>query len=240
MEAKMKKNIITTFLIAIFCMAFQSNPAKADLVDVTVTNITNGVYFTPLLVSAHDSATHLYTIGTAASANLQAMAEGGDISGLSSDLGGADTDTIENPAAGLLAPGASTTANLDTAAGNTHLSIVSMLLPTNDGFVGLNGLELPATPGTYTYYLNGYDAGTEANNEVINGGGAPGVLGIPAAPGGDGGTGGTGVTTTEANSTVHLHRGNLGDTNAAGGVSDLDSTIHRWLNPVAKIVITVH
>ena len=41
-------------------------------------------------------------------------------------------------------------------------SIVAMMLPTNDGFVGLDALRVPRWRGTYTYYLNGYDAGTEA------------------------------------------------------------------------------
>jgi hypothetical protein len=50
---------------------------------------------------------------------------------------------------------------------------------------------------------------------------------------------GTGVASTESNDAVHIHRGNLGDTDADGGVSDVDSRIHRWLNPVAKVVITV-
>jgi hypothetical protein len=36
-----------------------------------------------------------------------------------------------------------------------------MLLPTNDGFVGLDSLTLPTNPGTYLYTLNGYDAGTK-------------------------------------------------------------------------------
>ena len=63
--------------------------------------------------------------------------------------------------------------------------------------------------------------------------------GIPAAPGGDGGTGGSGVPATESNMTVHIHRGSLGDTDSTGGASDLNSTIHRWLNPVAKVELTV-
>ena len=59
-------------------------------------------------------------------------------------------------------------------------------------------------------------------------------------PGGDGGTDGTGVADVDKNSTVHIHRGVIGDTDnpqGEGGISDLDSTIHRWLNPVAEIVI---
>ena len=38
---------------------------------------------------------------------------------------------------------------------------------------------------------------------------------------------------------IHVHRGVLGDTDAAGGNSDLDSRIHRWLNPVAKVELTI-
>ena len=121
------------------------------------------------------------------------------------------------------------------------LSLVAMILPTNDGFVGLDSLVIPQTPGTYTYYLNAYDAGTEANDELVVGGagGAPGTPGIPADPGGHAGINGTGVTATEGNRMVHIHRGALGDTDGNGGISDLDSTVHRWLNPVAKLVIDV-
>lgn len=237
----MKHKKITALFIAACVLGSitQSVHAAQHLVTVTITNLTHGIYFTPFLVSAHDDTTHIFEGGTTATANLQAMAEGGDISGLSADLGGADLDTIENPAGGLLGPGESATANLDTTlTGNSYLSIVSMLLPTNDAFVGLDALKIPPA-GTYTYYLNAYDAGTEANDELITGGGAPGVPGIPMAPGGDGGSGGTGVTSTDTNTTVHIHRGNLGDTDPNGDVSDVDSTIHRWLNPVVKLVLTV-
>jgi len=214
--------------------------AAAATLGIEVTNLTHGTYFTPLLVAAHDTDTHLFQVATPASANLQAMAEGGDLSGLVSDVAGVGATYVANPAAGLLGPGASASATLDTTGTqNTRLSIVAMLLPTNDGFVGLDSLTIPDTPGVYTYYLNGYDAGTEANDEIINGGGAPGVPGVPAAPGGDGGTGGTGAAGPDINTNVHIHRGALGDTDPTGGISDLDSRIHRWLNPVARLVLTV-
>ena len=124
------------------------------------------------------------------------------------------------------------------AEGNMYLSLTAMLLPTNDGFVGLDSWKIPSEAGTYTFTVNAYDAGTEANDEIVNGGGAPGVAGIPGAPGGSG-TGGTGVTDMEENTYVHIHRGSLGDDDLAGGKSDLDNTVHRWLNPVAKLVVTV-
>ena len=95
-------------------------------------------------------------------------------------------------------------------------------------------------PGAYTYYLNGYDAGTEVNDEIITGGGAPGEPGIPADPGGFAGTGGTGATDIEANKKVHIHPSVVGDTDLEGGISDLDVGIHRWQNPVAEMIIEVH
>ena len=81
----------------------------------------------------------------------------------------------------------------------------------------------------------------EANDELLNtvDGGVPGTPGIPAAPGDDVGTGGTGMASADANTSVHVHRGALGDTDSTGGPSDLDSRIHRWLNPVALLRIAV-
>jgi len=65
-----------------------------------------------------------------------------------------------------------------------------------------------------------------------------GVAGIPADPGGSVATGGTGVV-ADIEGFVHIHRGVLGDNNTTGGLSDLKSTKHRWLNPVARAIITV-
>lgn len=230
-------NKLVTALIAAGSLG--SGLVSAQDLTVTITNLTHATYFTPLLIAAHDNHSHLFQVGTAASTHLQAMAEGGDIAGLETDLLAIGADVASNPAGGVLAPGASTSANLDSSRTNSRLSLVAMLVPTNDGFVGLDSLVIPRRTGTYTYYLNAHDAGTEANDEIINGGGAPGVPGIPVDPGAHGGTGATGVIAAEFNTTVHIHRGILGDTDPAGGMSDLDSRIHGWDNPIAKLVVTV-
>lgn len=206
----------------------------SESIKVEITNLSNAIYYTPLLVSAHDKDTHIFQLGLPASASLQAMAEGGNISGLVTDLDSVGANNIANPAAGLLAPGASATTNMRVNKGNRYLSIVAMLLPTNDGFVGVDALRIPKKSGSHTYYLNGYDAGTEANDEIINGGGAPGTPGIPADPGANSGTGASGVTGADHNATVHVHRGIAG-----GAGSDLDGAVHTWMNPIAKVVITV-
>lgn len=231
----MKRLVQTVFAAS----TLAASPVMAQDLEIAITNLTHGTYFTPLLISAHPAGNHLFQPGMAASTHLQAMAEGGDISGLAADMVAVGADNEENPAAGLLAPGSSTSFTMMTAGGNDHLSITAMLLPTNDGFVGLDAMAIPTASGTYRYTLNGYDAGTEANDEIVNGGGTPGVAGIPADPGGAAGSGASGVTTTEANSVVHIHRGIIGDTDSTGGSSDLDSRVHRWLNPVAELVITV-
>ena len=79
------------------------------------------------------------------------------------------------------------------------------------------------------------------NNELIGGmsAGMPGALGIPAAPTGSAGENGTGVASMENNSNIHIHRGVVGDVDVEGGASDLDARVHRWLNPVLKVVVTV-
>jgi hypothetical protein len=226
-------------LLSVGTMFFASSSVMAQDLSITVTNLTQGLHFTPIVTSAHASDNHIFMVGSAATAELQAMAEGGDISGLVSTLSNADANTNENPAAGLLAPGMSTTYTLSNDIANTHLSMATMILPSNDGFVGLDAWQIPTEAGTYTIMLNAYDAGTEANNELINGGGAPGVLGIPAAPSGGSGTNGMGVTDTESNTMVHIHRGSIGDDDMTGGKSDLNNSIHRWLNPVAKLTVTI-
>lgn len=224
-------------------LSLLSGSVYAQKVTVTVQNLTHGSHFTPLLVAAHNGDTHLFQFGASASTSLQAMAEGGDIAALMNDLAAVNASQVANPASGLLAPGGSTTTSVINTDGtdNNYLSLVAMVLPSNDGFVGINSWKIPTAPGTYKMPALAYDAGTEANDELLgaNMAGAPGHAGVPGAPSGSDGTGGTGAASADTNPMIHVHRGVLGDTDVAGGVSDLDSRVHRWLNPVARVTVTV-
>ena len=198
-------------------------------VDVTIkiTNATKGIHFTPLLVTAHASTTKAFTVGSQASSELKAMAEGGDIEPLTTFFGNR-SQFSNNPAGGLLAAGSTATATIrNLSASNTHLSILGMMLPTNDGFIAVNAMQLP-TSGTHMHYAMAYDSGTEANDELSTS--IPDA--VPTA------SGGTGIA-TEAEGFVHIHRGVVGDDNRNGGKSDLNFSMHRWLNPIAIIEITV-
>ncbi|BCV62790.1 spondin domain-containing protein [Shewanella algae] len=232
----MKPKLLLPLLLSTLPLSQLSQAAQLE---ISINNLTHGNHFTPLLIAAHDGNSHLFQAGEPASSALQKMAEGGDISELQQAVTANNGVTVANPAAGLLAPGAKVEKVMLDSSALTHLSLVAMLLPTNDAFVGLDGWEIPSTPGSYTLYLNAYDAGTEANDEQITGGGAPGVPGIPAAPDGMGGQNGTGVMDDSSNDRVHIHPGLLGDTDPNGGISDVDSRIHRWLNPVAALIVTV-
>lgn len=232
----MKAPLITVAAAA----ALVSQAANAAELDIKLTNLTQGLHFTPVLITAHNVDNTQFQVATPASEALQAMAEGGNIEPLMTQAQAQGNDIAANPAEGLLAPVASTMTSLSTGDENMYLSLTAMLLPTNDGFVGLDSWKIPAETGTYTIYLNAYDAGTEANDElVVDGSGAPGTPGIPAAPGGDAGSNGSGITSGDSNTMVHIHPGNLGDDDLTGGQSDLNNTVHRWLNPVAKLTVTV-
>lgn len=220
--------------------------------EITLTNATQGIHFTPVLLAAHPEKDQVFSLGSAASDELKAIAEGGDISGattslLNSSANVSDGNDENAPGAsnGPVAPGDSFTVTLMTDEENGYLSLASMLLPTNDGFVGLNSWKIPSEAGTYTLYLTAYDAGTEKNDELASS--------IPNAPFVTtfgtvtidevetvNTSGGTGVTASGTeDSVVLIHRGNLGDTNPEGGISDIDATKHRWLNPIARLDITV-
>ncbi|WP_028023785.1 spondin domain-containing protein [Enterovibrio calviensis] len=205
--------------------------ANAANIDVSITNATDGIYFTPLIVAAHDDDAALFQTGELASEAVEAMAEGGDISGLEDIALSIGATVSANPAGGILAPGETAQTNLYAQHGDV-LSIAAMLLPSNDAFIGVDSWKIPHKKGTYVIKANGYDAGTEANDELATSVPTPGFLTF--------GSNGTGVDTEVANEKIHIHPGNLGDTNASGGISDFDSTQHRWLNPVAIITVTVY
>lgn len=232
----MKRTLCSLALLA------AAAPVSATDFTVDIVNLTRGSYFTPFLVAAHADSARLFMTGEPASMSLQAMAEGGDIGMLVADVEALNATIVANPAEGLLAPGQRTSASLNTddAPDNTRLSIVAMILPSNDGFMGLNAITIPSEPGRYVYDVNAYDSGTEGNDEVV-GSGAPGEPGYPAPPPvlAASGSGGTGVNAL-AEGFVHIHRNVLGDDDLAGGASDIVNTVHRWLNPVVRVVVTVN
>jgi len=166
-----------------------SAPALADYqhyaptrhYEVTLTNTTKGVIFTPFLAVTHNKRANIFTLGESASEGLGRVAEGGDTSLLQTELldtGLAlDTETTGAP----LLPGESVTLEVEAKRGFNRLSVVSMLLPTNDTFTALRGAKLPRH-GRTSYFLSAYDAGTENNDELCMNIPGPQCAGEPFSP----------------------------------------------------------
>ena len=186
---------------------------------VTVTNLTRGETFTPIMVASHTKGTHFYQLGSPASDELAALAEGGDIaplSGLLMETGGA-FDIATN--GGLLAPGASTTIMVKMTNKARFVSVASMLIPTNGAFIAINGMRGPKSKHRDVMVMSpAYDAGSEPNDELCAN--MPG----PAC-GGEGGS-----PDASGEGYVHIHAG-------IQGIGDLNSSEYDWRNPTARIVI---
>jgi hypothetical protein len=185
---------------------------------VTITNITNSINFTPILVTSHRKGVSLYELGSPASDELTAIAEGGDIAPLTAILQDDSRVTDVQNSDGLLGPGESVTVTVSAKHGARNISMASMMLPTNDGFIALNSVKAPRH-GTATYYSPGFDAGTEPNDELC--------ISIPGpACGGEGPS-----PETDGEGYVHINRG-------IHGIGDLAPDVYDWRNSVAKITIS--
>ena len=75
--------------------------------EVTVTNLTKGIAFTPLLAATHKPEMQLFTLGEPSSENIANVAEGGDISGLKDELDSSSSVANTTSTDGLLTHGQS-------------------------------------------------------------------------------------------------------------------------------------
>lgn len=186
--------------------------------EITVTNVTRGQSFTPILVATHKTGVSLFAEGAPASPELATLAEGGDTAPLAAVLG-ANPDVLDvTTLPGLLAPGQSVTVKVKTQEGFNHVSMAAMLIPTNDGFFALNGVRGPRGRGTLSLESLAYDAGSEPNDELCANIPGPVCGGEGASPN----AGGEGF--------VHIHAG-------IHGIGNLPAAERDWRNPVAEIAI---
>ena len=157
--------------------------AAATLVTVTVENLqsSGGLYFTPLFTGFHDGSYDLFDTGAPASAGLELISELGDPSVLAAEFAAGSplglAAVIANPVGPggvVFDPGATRTITLDLDAINhRYLSLATMVIPSNDTFIGLDdpiALELFDGAGaflggswSFSAGMHAYDAGTETD-----------------------------------------------------------------------------
>lgn len=186
---------------------------------VTITNITKGEIFTPILVASHRHGVKLFKLGKSASTELEILAESGNTAPLTDALlaTGRVLDVVT--ADDVLPPGGSVTLTVKSNKRNSHLSVASMLVPTNDAFIAVNGIHVPKNRKTLQIMVPAYDAGTEDNDELCAS--IPGPPFICA---------GEGVSANGGEGYVYIHAGIQGN-------GDLLPANHDWRNPVARIRI---
>lgn len=193
-----------------------NNNQKSHNYEVTITNITKNVLFTPILAVTHKKQISLYQVGEPASEELASLAEGGNIAPLTEMLSESRfvSDTADSGAP--LAAGSSVTIEV-TAKKRDLLSLSAMLLPTNDAFVGLNSVRLPKK-GSLTYFATAYDAGSETNDELCISIPGPQCGGTPFSPEDEG-------------------EGYVYPSPGIDGEADLSRASYSWDGSVAKIVV---
>lgn len=204
---------------------------------VTVTNATAGQPLSPLAVVAHGAGYHTLVTGTAASIELEQLAEGGDNSALLAAANSNPAVYSSQSGEGVVVPGgtATLTITLDGISVDSMgamdesilLSITSMLVNTNDGVIAASALDVTqlAVGSSLQVTANSYDAGTEANSESST------TIPGPAA-GGEG----FNASRDDRQDQVTLHAGVV--TQDDGLASSALTHVHRWDNPVALITVT--
>ncbi len=206
-------------IMAVAVLSLAGTAMAQTVYNVTITNITAAQVFTPLAVVSHSPAVGLFQIGQAASVELEHVAESGDTAPLATALGASGAALDIQALTDVLPPGQSVTVPLMVTDEMNLISVVGMLVPTNDAFVALNGAPAPAT--TVRFRVPAYDAGTEANDESC--------LSIPGPPSVCQGEG-FNASRDGAEGFVHIHRG-------IHGVMDLTASVYDWRNPVAEITV---
>ncbi len=214
-----KKFCSASLILSVSLLSALANADGNQAFEVTVTNITKGEVFTPIMVASHKHGVKLFEIGEPVDQDLEILAEGGDTAPLSTSLlsSGLALDVVT--ADGPLFPGHSVTLQVKTNNRNAHVSVASMLVPSNDAFFAVNGIHGPRGKRTKTVYSPAYDAGSELNDELCDN-----IPGPPFACTGEG------FNEENGEGYVYIHAGIQGN-------GDLDSATYDWNNPVAKITI---
>lgn len=146
------------------------------------------------------------------------MAEGGNTGPLEAQLSAMKVVGDTASSGGLLDPGDSVTLIVAGGGRFDHISLVSMLIPTNDAFFALNGVKAPKGRNTTRLVSPAYDAGTEPNDESCDN--IPGPV-----------CGGEGTDLDEdGEGFIHIHAG-------IHGIGSLDESERDWRNPVAAVSI---
>ena len=221
--------VFVAFLVLPAVLVMTAESSSTIRYRVVVTNLTDGQPMSPPLLVTHRRSADIFEVGAAASAGVRAIAEDGDNSVLDAALAGApgvhSVVATGAPVHRVGGPGNnSVIVEIEGDSKHRRLSLVTMLICTNDGFTGADSVKLPRNSKPVTYVGMAYDSGSEANDELYTSIVDPcGGIG-PVAVAGDG------LNDHPATAGVIAPHGGI----AGGG--DLTAA-HSWDSPVVYITI---
>lgn len=215
------KSRLSFFVLLLLSLVLTSSSALADddegMYRVTITNLTHGETFTPIMVVSHKKGLKLFQLGQAGDEALARLAEGGDDSALVARLRASAKVYATASSGALLAPGASVSVEVAMRKGYDRISVASMLIPTNDAFIAVQDVKPARRSHARQVYAIAYDAGSEYNSELC--------ADIPGPV-----CGGEGYSSNAGEGFVHVHNG-------IHGQGDLSAAEYDWRNPSALVRI---
>ncbi len=125
-----------TTVLTIAASAIQ---AQQRMVTVTITNLAkpNSISFAPLHLGFHNGAFDAFNIGNPGGPGIVSVAEGGAGGQWQADFAAADPTANRGTIGGALTPGQSRSQSFIVNAGmNRFFSFASMVIPSNDFFIG--------------------------------------------------------------------------------------------------------
>lgn len=220
----MKRSISLPLAVLVACLGSDAALADGgDRYEVTITNLTRGQQFTPILVASHKANVRLFEAGQPASAELATLAEEGNTAPLKAALELLPGTHQVVTGTGLTNPGATTTLVVEARGMFGHFSVAAMLIPTNDAFIAVNGAALPRGNDVLTLAVPAYDSGSERNDELC--------ASIPGPNFAEcGGSGGGGAPAGGEEGYVHIHAG-------VHGIGSFKAADRDWRNPVALVKV---
>ena len=138
---------------------------------VSVRNLTENQILTPPAFAVHTARADIFTVGQPASLLVQEIAENGNLTPLTEalpDVKGVRASGVGAGEQGPLLPGEDRWFDIATGRGARLFSSVQMVVCTNDGFAGIDAVQLPRKKGKSTkVYAFAWDAGTEVNTDAL-------------------------------------------------------------------------
>ena len=236
--------IVTTLAVAPISLGAQDSP-QAVRFQIENLQEDGGFFFTEAWVGLHNGDFDLFDIGDRATPGLESLAEGGNTEALGEEFAqpGRLQTTIGNGDVQFISPQEVIEGSIDirNAAAYQYVSFASMIIPSNDAFIGnenplayqvfdADGNVLQDELVIDVFASDIWDSGTEVND----GQGAAGFsLGPVGGPGG-------GESTDDPSSTVAAHPdllANIVGFDTAAGVT-IDTALTPE-SPIARITITV-